>query len=101
MDTVKTHGEKMVIFCELVIFVISTLRTVVKESVTFRHRSSSDPDALTLPITTGAPPEIGPTGFTGMGCHWPSLSTSVPTPTSPVKMLVHQGGIYARGYWTL
>ena len=59
----------------------------IQQPVTFRGRSSSDRDRLGLQVTS---PDL--TSFTGMGSPWPSLSTSVPTPTSPTKMLFHQGG---------
>lgn len=65
----------------------------MKDSITFkcRRRSSSDADAL----SAGEHDETGQTGFTGTGSHWPSLSTSVPTPTSPAaKMLSNGGGMY-------
>ena len=62
----------------------------MRESVTFRRRTSSDSDRLALQVTT--PDETGLTGFTGTGSPWPSLSTSVPTPTSPARMFTHQAG---------
>ena len=64
----------------------------MRESVTFRRRTSSDSDGLTLQVAT--PDETGLTSFTGTGFPWPSLSTSVPTPTSPARMLTHQAGSY-------
>ena len=61
----------------------------VRESVTFRRRSSSDSASLTLTIDPG---RTGLTGFTGSGTLWPSLSTSIPTPNSPARQLGQQGG---------
>jgi serine/threonine protein kinase len=69
----------------------------VRESVTLRRRTSSDSDGLTLQVTT--PDETGLTSFTGTGSPWPSLSTSVPTPTSPARMLIHQTDSQ-ESYWS-
>ena len=62
---------------------------VVEESVTFRRRSSSD--SLSLKIDPGW--TTGLTGFTGSGTLWPSLSSSVTTPTTPSRMLGHHEGL--------
>ena len=66
----------------------------VKGSVTFRRRSSSSPLSPDCAQQPDPSSQTGLTGFTGYGVQWPSLSTSVPTPTSPAaRMLSHQGGV--------
>lgn len=61
----------------------------ITDAVIFRPRSCSDSD--TQPVQTD---QTRFTSFTGTGSPWPSLSNSVPTPTSPARVLAYQGGIY-------
>jgi hypothetical protein len=73
----------------------------VRDSVRLRRRLSSDPKCLALQIdsTGDADNNTSLTSFTGSGTRWPSLSTSVPTPTSPGRMLAHQGDSQ-ESYWS-
>ena len=61
----------------------------IRESVTFRRRSSSDPDFVLHQVAAGQTGSASLTSFSG---HWPSLSASVPTPTSPAAHMLSQGG---------
>ena len=65
--------------------------TTIRESVTFRGRSSSNPESLVHQVA--AKNQTGLAVLTSSGAQCQSLSTSVPSDSSTAdRILEHQGG---------